>query len=209
MITEGMFITLEGPEGSGKSTLITKLSPLLQERGYKVMITREPGGIAIAEEIRAILHNKEYTMMDARTEALLYAAARRQHLAEKVMPALKEGYIVICDRFVDSSLAYQGYARGLGINHIWNMNQFAIEDCMPQLTVYLDIEPSVGLERIYKDSNREINRLDLESISFHERVREGYVYLAERFKNRIVTVDAHQPAGIVLEKVLQIIEERL
>ena len=209
MSTKGMFITLEGPEGSGKSTLITKLSPLLQERGYKVMVTREPGGIAIAEDIRAILHNKEYTMMDARTEALLFTAARRQHLAEKVIPALREGYIVICDRFVDSSLAYQGYARGLGIDHIWNMNQFAIEDCMPQLTIYLDIEPSVGLERIYRDHNREINRLDLESISFHERVREGYVQLAERFKNRIVTVDAHQPAGIVLEKVLQIIEERL
>ncbi len=204
-----MFITLEGPEGSGKSTLITKLSPLLQERGYKVMITREPGGIAIAEEIRAILHNKDYTMMDARTEALLYAAARRQHLAEKVIPALKKGYIVICDRFVDSSLAYQGYARGLGIDHIWNMNQFAIEDCMPQLTIYLDIDPSVGLERIHKDHDREINRLDLESISFHERVREGYVHLAERFKDRIITVDAHQPAGIVLEKTLQIIEERL
>ncbi|WP_129730977.1 MULTISPECIES: dTMP kinase [Bacillaceae] len=209
MSTKGMFITLEGPEGSGKSTLITKLSPLLQERGYKVMVTREPGGIAIAEDIRAILHNKEYTMMDARTEALLFTAARRQHLAEKVIPALREGYIVICDRFVDSSLAYQGYARGLGVEQIWNMNQFAIEDCMPQLTVYLDIEPSVGLERIYQDHNREINRLDLESISFHERVREGYVQLAERFKNRIVTVDAHQPAGIVLEKVLQIIEERL
>ena len=173
------------------------------------MVTREPGGIAIAEDIRAILHNKEYTMMDARTEALLFTAARRQHLAEKVIPALREGYIVICDRFVDSSLAYQGYARGLGVEQIWNMNQFAIEDCMPQLTVYLDIEPSVGLERIYQDHNREINRLDLESISFHERVREGYVQLAERFKNRIVTVDAHQPAGIVLEKVLQIIEERL
>ncbi|MFB9758733.1 dTMP kinase [Ectobacillus funiculus] len=209
MSTKGMFITLEGPEGSGKSTLITKLSPLLQERGYKVMVTREPGGIAIAEDIRAILHNKEYTMMDARTEALLFTAARRQHLAEKVIPALREGYIVICDRFVDSSLAYQGYARGLGVEQIWNMNQFAIEDCMPQLTVYLDIEPSVGLERIYQDHNREINRLDLESISFHERVREGYVQLAERFKNRIVTVDAHQPAGIVLEKVLQLIEERL
>lgn len=205
----GMFITLEGPEGSGKSTLIAKLLPALQDKGHRVIMTREPGGITIAEEIRALLHKKEYTMMDARTEALLFAAARRQHLVGKVIPALEEGQIVICDRFVDSSLAYQGYARGLGVDRIWSMNQFAIEDCMPQLTVYLDIEPAVGLERIHKDRNREVNRLDLESLSFHERVREGYLQLAERFCDRIVTVDANHPPEVVFENVMQIIISRL
>lgn len=205
----GIFITLEGPEGSGKTTVIAKLLNTLQEKGYRVIATREPGGIAIAEDIRTILHKQDYTMMDARTEALLYAAARRQHLTEKVMPALEEGYIVICDRFVDSSLAYQGHARGLGMEQIWSINQFAIQDCMPHVTLYLDIEPSVGLQRIYQDENREVNRLDLEELSFHERVREGYLQLVESFPERIVAIDAGQAPEIVFKEVLQVVEEKL
>jgi dTMP kinase len=205
----GTFITIEGPDGSGKSTILQMLFHYFQEQGYKVMATREPGGIRIAEEIRSIIHDTENTMMDARTEALLYAAARRQHLAEKVMPALQDGYIVLCDRFIDSSLAYQGYARGLGIERVFEINRFATEDCMPHVTIYLDLEPSIGLQRIHKDAGREINRLDLEGIEFHERVRKGYLQLAERFKERITVVDADAPLEEVFENVKKVIEEKL
>ncbi|MEN1939040.1 dTMP kinase [Paenibacillus sp. 102] len=206
---KGLFVTIEGPEGSGKSTLIKKLLPYFEKKEQKVIATREPGGIAISEEIREILHKQEYTMMEARTEALLYAAARRQHLVEKVMPALERNYLVLCDRFIDSSLAYQGYARGLGIDKIFEINRFATEDCMPSLTIYLDIEPEVGLARIEKDANREVNRLDMESMKFHERVREGYLQLVDRFSNRIVVVNADQPIEKIMEEVIQLIEDKL
>ncbi|PFE00209.1 dTMP kinase [Bacillus cereus] len=206
---KGLFVTIEGPEGSGKSTLITKLLPYFEKKEQKVMATREPGGIAISEEIRAILHKQEYTMMEARTEALLYAAARRQHLVEKVIPALERNYLVLCDRFIDSSLAYQGYARGLGIDKVFEINRFATEDCMPSLTIYLDIEPEVGLARIEKDDNREVNRLDMESITFHKRVREGYLQVIDRFSDRIVVVNADQPMEKIVEEVVQLIEDKL
>lgn len=206
---KGLFVTIEGPEGSGKSTLLTKLLPYFEKKEQKVMATREPGGIVISEEIRTILHKKEYTMMEARTEALLYAAARRQHLVEKVMPALEKGYLVLCDRFIDSSLAYQGYARGLGIDKVFEINRFATEDCMPGLTIYLDIEPEVGLSRIEKDEEREVNRLDLESISFHKRVREGYLQVVDRFPDRIVVVNADQSIDEIVAEVVQLIEGKL
>lgn len=206
---KGLFVTIEGPEGSGKSTLITKLLPYFEKKAKKVIATREPGGIAISEDIRTILHKQEYTMMEARTEALLYAAARRQHLVEKVMPALKENYLVLCDRFIDSSLAYQGYARGLGIDKVFEINRFATEDCMPGLTIYLDIEPEVGLARIEKDSGREVNRLDMESITFHKRVREGYLQVVERFSDRIAVVNADQPMEKIVEEAIQLIEGKL
>jgi dTMP kinase len=131
--------------------------------------------------------------MDARTEALLYAAARRQHLVEKVAPALKQGKIIICDRFIDSSLAYQGHARGLGIEEVLTINQFAIENMMPQLTLYFDLAPEIGLQRINRHSGREVNRLDLETIEFHQKVREGYLLLAERFSSRITRINASRP----------------
>ncbi|WP_369903405.1 dTMP kinase [Bacillus manliponensis] len=206
---KGLFVTIEGPEGSGKSTLITKLLPYFEAKGQRVLATREPGGIQISEEIRTILHKKEHTMMEARTEALLYAAARRQHLVEKVMPALEKDYLVLCDRFIDSSLAYQGYARGLGVDKVFEINRFATEDCMPALTIYLDIKPEAGLARITQDENREVNRLDLESIEFHHAVRTGYLQLVDRFKDRIVVVNADQTMDIVAQEVIQLIEQKL
>ncbi len=145
-MTRGIFITFEGPDGAGKSTIIDMVAKQLGN----VLLTREPGGIDIAEQIRAVILNKENTAMDPRTEALLYAAARRQHLIEKVRPALDEGKIVLCDRFVDSSLAYQGYARGLGIEEVFAINQFAIENLMPELTIYFEIEPELGLSGLTK-----------------------------------------------------------
>jgi dTMP kinase len=134
------FITLEGVEGSGKSTLINFIRDSIESNGKKVVVTREPGGIDIAEQIRSVILDKKNIKMDGRTEALLYAAARRQHLVETVIPSLNEGNIVLCDRFIDSSLAYQGYARGLGINEVFSVNKFAIEDLMPDLTLYLDLD---------------------------------------------------------------------
>ncbi|MFC5775495.1 dTMP kinase [Ectobacillus antri] len=201
------FITIEGPEGSGKTTLLAKLVPVLQQEGYNVLLTREPGGIEISEKIREIIHDPSHLAMDARTEALLYAAARRQHLVEKVIPALERGIIVICDRFIDSSLAYQGFARGLGMENILEVNRFATEGCMPDLTIYLDIEPEVGLARIHKDNEREINRLDLEGVSFHHKVREGYLQLLNLFPERIKRIEGDQEADQVLQDVLYLVKQ--
>jgi len=197
----GVFITFEGPEGAGKSTIIHLVANELPD----ALVTREPGGIDIAEQIRNVILKKENTAMDARTEALLYAAARRQHLIEKVKPALETGKIVLCDRFVDSSLAYQGHARGLGIEEVFSINQFAIENLMPDLTIYFDIEPEVGLERINKNKGREINRLDLENLEFHNKVREGYHMVIDRFPNRVVSVQAGATIEEVLSQTMNII----
>ncbi|MBM4765335.1 dTMP kinase [Bacillus sp. B15-48] len=200
-MTQGLFISMEGPEGAGKTTIIRMLTSKLEQEGITVIATREPGGIDIAEQIRNVILNTNNTAMDARTEALLYAAARRQHLVEKVRPALAEGKLVLCDRFIDSSLAYQGHARGLGIDEVYSINQFAIEDLMPRMTFYFDLEPHIGLERIRKNDHREVNRLDLETIHFHEKVREGYLFLVEKFPNRIVKIDAAKPISEVFAEV--------
>jgi len=190
-LSGGLFITVEGGEGAGKTTLIAALQERFRrDHGRDVIVTREPGGIPIAEAIRAVILDRAHTRMDGRTEALLYAAARRQHLVEKIIPALRRGEIVLCDRFVDSSLAYQGHARGLGIREVWEINRFATEDCMPHLTLLLDIEPEQGLSRISADGGREINRLDVESLAFHRKVREGYRIVADMFPQRIVPLDA-------------------
>ncbi|WP_071393089.1 dTMP kinase [Bacillus tuaregi] len=202
---KGVFITIEGPEGAGKTTIIEMLMDKLNSEGYSVVSTREPGGIEIAEKIRSVILDKENKAMDARTEALLYAAARRQHLVEKVLPAIENGYIVICDRFIDSSLAYQGHARGLGIDEVFSINQFAIDEMMPDATFYFDIDPEIGLERINRDKGREINRLDLEGFEFHRKVREGYQILCKRFPGRIVEIDASQS----VEAVFQNVEDKL
>lgn len=203
----GMFITFEGPEGAGKTTILNKLKDILQEQGYKVLQTREPGGISISEQIREVLLNKENGAMDERTEALLYAAARRQHLVEKVLPALEEGTMVLCDRFIDSSLAYQGYARGLGVDAVYQINRFAIGETMPNLTLYFDIDPKEGLARIQANEDREVNRLDMEKLSFHEKVREGYLMLVDRFPERMKVVEASASIEMVLEKSLAIIQD--
>lgn len=186
----GKFITFEGGEGSGKTTMIKKLSAHLEDKKMPYLITREPGGIDIAEKIRSIILNPEHTTMDARTEALLYAAARRQHLAEKVIPALQNGVMVLSDRFVDSSLAYQGYARGLGMEEVRSINEFATDHLSPDLTLYFDITPEQGLARIAANQGREVNRLDMENLSFHDKVREGYLILAKQEPHRIQIIDA-------------------
>lgn len=209
MVQQGTFITFEGPEGAGKTTVIMELYKRLKDGGHNVMMTREPGGIRIAEKIREVILDNRHQEMDAKTEALLYAAARRQHLAEKVIPALAEGSIILCDRFVDSSLAYQGYARGLGVDEVLSINEFAIGEMMPDLTVFFDIDPEVGLARISNNDTREQNRLDNESIQFHHKVYEGYQELILRYPNRIVTTDASLSEAEVTENVWKIICSQL
>lgn len=198
----GHLISFEGGEGSGKSTVLKLLSESLIQKGYKVVCTREPGGIEIAEQIRNVILDKKNVAMDAKTEALLYAAARRQHLVEKIIPELDKGSIVLCDRFIDSSLTYQGYARGLAFEDILSINQFALEGYMPDMTLYLDVNPEVGLSRIEKDGAREVNRLDLESLEFHSKVREGYQKLLKRFPERMRLINAEGDIEGVLDAVL-------
>ncbi|WP_453992580.1 dTMP kinase [Bacillus nitroreducens] len=205
----GYFITFEGPEGAGKTTIVEILQDELTKRGFEVITTREPGGIDIAEQIRSVILDKNNTNMDSRTEALLYAASRRQHLVEKVIPALEEGKIVLCDRFIDSSLAYQGYARDLGIDEVLSINEFAIDGIMPSLTLFFDIKPEKGLTRIGKNDTREVNRLDLEKLSFHQRVYEGYLTVSERFKERFQTINADQSVEEVAKEALAVIEKHL
>ena len=204
-----MFITLEGPEGSGKTTAVNAAVRELEKLGYSIVRTREPGGTPIAEQIRNVILDKANTAMDPRTEALLYAASRRQHLVEKVWPAVKEGKIVICDRYLDSSLAYQGGARGLGIENILNINMFATEGTFPDLTLLFDIEPEVGLARIAANANREVNRLDLEKLDFHKNVRNTFLDLAKRYPDRFVIIDASKSQEEVAKATLDVILARL
>ena len=204
-----MFITIEGTEGSGKTTVAKELAKLLTSNGYEVVHTREPGGTPISESIRNVILDKNNTSMDGRTEALLYAASRRQHLVEKIWPALKEGKIVLCDRFLDSSLAYQGYARGLGYDEVLNINLFAIENTYPDLTLFFVIEPEAGLQRIAKNKNREVNRLDLEKLPFHQKVYDAFIELSKKFPERYVTIDASQSLEKVIEDAYNAILERL
>lgn len=205
----GHFITIEGNEGAGKSTIAVMMLDYLREKGLTVVATREPGGIAIAEQIRAIVLDNGNTAMDGRTEALLYAAARRQHFVEKIVPTLEQGKTILCDRFVDSSLAYQGFARGLGIDEVMSINAFAIEGVFPDLTIYLDVDPEVGIERIHAHGDREINRLDLESMAFHHRVREGYLKALARYPYRIVRVDANPAVEDVFAAVADVLDRFL
>ena len=206
---KGMFITLEGPEGSGKTTAVNFAVNELEKLGYDVVRTREPGGTPISEQIRNVILDKANTSMDGRTEALLYAASRRQHLVEKVWPALKEGKLVVCDRYLDSSLAYQGGARGLGVDNILNVNLFAMENTFPDLTLLFDIEPEIGLARISKNSEREVNRLDLEKLEFHKKVRNTFLELAKRYPERFIIIDASKSMEEVGKATLDAILSRL
>jgi len=207
MKQKGYFITFEGPDGSGKTTISNLVYQKLKDNQFDCVYTREPGGIEIAEKIRDIILNPEHITMDKKTEALLYAASRRQHLIEKVLPALENNKIVICDRFVDSSLAYQGVGRDIGFDEVYAINEFAIEGHLPDLTIFLDIDAETGLKRIQDRAFKD--RLDLEDISFHERVFEGYQEVLRKFKKRIVLVDARKTIDEIVEDSYRIIVERL
>lgn len=204
-----MFVTIEGPEGSGKSSVTKEVVKLLEAEGETVVLTREPGGTPIAEEIRNVILDKANTAMDPVTEALLYAASRRQHLVEKIWPLSKEGKIVISDRFLDSSLAYQGGARGIGIDKVLALNQYATDGFYPDLTLLFDLDPRIGMQRIAANNNREVNRLDLEKIEFHDKVRQTFLELAKRFNDRFVVLDASKPFDEVVQDAYKAINDRI
>ena len=204
-----MFITFEGPDGAGKSTIIKLVHEKLLQDGFNIVLTREPGGTPIAEKIRDIILDNSNQALDARTEALLYAASRRQHLVEKIWPALKEGKIVLCDRFLDSSLAYQGGGRNLGVENVLNINLFATENTYPDLTLFFDVSPEVGLARVSKDKKRVADRLDNENENFHDKVYKTFKEIIEQNKKRIVVIDASKSIDEVVETTYKIIKERL
>jgi len=203
---KGLFISFEGTEGSGKTSIIKEVEKYFLDKGRQVLTTREPGGIRISEKIRDILLDKNHTEMDARTEALLFAASRRQHLVEKIRPALKEGKLILCDRFVDSSLVYQGIARNLGIDEVMQINQFAIENTFPDMTIFVDVLPEVGLQRVFSTANREVNRLDLEKLQFHQVIYQGYMDLIQKYPDRIKRIDGQKPIKEVSKEAIALIE---
>lgn len=205
----GRFISFEGPDGAGKTSVLTAIrTGLVNQLGDQVVYTREPGGNPIAEQVRAVLLDKQNGAMDDWTEALLYAASRRQHVVETLKPALEAGKLILCDRYLDSSIAYQGGGRELGIDRIWALNEYAIDGLLPDLTIFLDLPVETGLARIEKGRAETINRLDEQTTNFHRRVRQTYLTLAERFPERIVKVNANQELARVIEDVRSAIHAR-
>ncbi len=202
----GLFITIEGSDGSGKSTQIRLLTDFLKEQGLTFLVTREPGGTKISEAIRALLLDKNNREMSPETEMLLYAASRAQHVAELIRPALEKGTIVICDRFLDSSIAYQGYGRGLGPEKVIEINSIAVRDCLPDLTFFLKLNPSLGQARI---KNRAHDRLELEQTTFHDSVFSGYLALEKDYPERIVGIEAEDSVEAIFKKILPPLQKLL
>ena len=202
---KGYFVTLEGCEGSGKSTQLKLLEDYLDKGGYDVIYTREPGGTPISEEIRKILLGGKNVEMSDETEALLFAAARAQHIKEKILPAIAEGKTVVCDRYVHSSLVYQGYARGLG-EFVEKVNSYALENCMPDVTIFLDITPERAFAR--KGGADADDRLEQSGIDFHRRVYDGYVRMAEKFPDHFVRVNADRGIDEVFAEILDTLRQK-
>lgn len=206
MVNKGFFITLEGCEGSGKSTQLQLLQNFLQESGKDFIFTREPGGTPIAEQIRKIILDGNNVEMQDETEALLYASARVQHIKEKIIPAKNSGKIIVCDRYIDSSFAYQAYARGLGMEFVSGVNVYAMQNCMPDLTFFLDISPREAFIR--KGGADEGDRLEQSGIAFHEKVYQGYLSLAKQFPQRIAVIDARKTAEQVFDQIVSELKKR-
>lgn len=203
----GLFIALEGPDGSGKSTIIKLIGNYLKDKGIEFVMTREPGGTLIGEEIRHIVLDEKNTGISDETEALLYAAARGQHVHEKILPSLEEGKLVLCERFVLSSLAYQGVGRGLGIEKVKAINDFAIRGVYPDLILFFHVDPEVTLER--KTGNQGGDRLEQEGNDFHKTVYEGYMELLKLYPKNIKVIDATKSIEEVLEQSIKEVEDLL
>ncbi len=200
----GVFITFEGPDGSGKTTQIRLLAEYLNAKGYPVVMTREPGGTRISEDIRTIILDPENKEMDDMTEALLYAAARAQHVAQLIKPSVEEGKIVLSDRFMDSSIAYQGYGRELG-DKIRIINEYAVAGMHPDLTFFLDLSAEAGISRANK--RQKLDRLEQESIAFHKKVYEGYLELSKIYSDRYVIIDASRSIEEISKDIVGKFEE--
>lgn len=201
----GIFISLEGSDGAGKSTQAQLLSQYLIDAGYQVVMTREPGGTGISEQIREILLNPENMEMVNRTEMLLYAAARAQHVEQVIIPALQQGKVVICDRFIDSTIAYQGFGRGFEIDFLNHVNQLATGGLVPHITLLFDIPLEVGLERIKTTRKNKEDRLEQQAKEFYLKVREGYLHLAKKYPERIKLVPANQS----IEEVFTVVKSHI
>lgn len=210
---KGQFITLEGGEGSGKTTLLHQLAAFLTQKGYEVITTREPGGTHLGETIRDwVLQQHSTPAIGSQAELLLFLAARAQHIEEKILPALQAGKIVLCDRFNDSTVAYQGGARGLGIDYVQNLCRLVCGNVLPQLTLFLNVSPDVGLARsrqAHKDHapNGELDRIESEQLSFHRKIQETLLKLAKREPLRIYTINADASQESVLQEAIKAIEE--
>ncbi|MGX7111773.1 dTMP kinase [Gemella cuniculi] len=200
---KGKFITVEGTDGSGKTTFINFASEYLKSKGYKVITTREPGGTEFSEKVRELLFDTSNNI-DAKTESLLFCASRRDHIMKKIIPYVKEGYIVICDRFVDSSIAYQSYGRSLKKQDIIDINSYATDGLTPDLTLYFSVDVSVGLART--KGRGENNRMDLEGLTFYKNVKKGYDDLSKEYSERIKVIDANKPYKDVEKEGLNILE---
>ncbi len=203
---EGIFITMEGPDGSGKTTQIDLLKKYLEHKGYDIVIAREPGGTTIGEAIREIILNPDYKEMGHMTELLLYASARAQLVNQVIKPALAEGKAVICDRFVESSAVYQGIGRGLGVDTVYEVNNFALGDVKPKLTIFMDLDAEDGIKR--KKKQAELDRMEQEDLSFHKRVVEGYRQLAKLYPERIVPINATLPIDEIHSMIVKEVEQR-
>ncbi len=204
----GLFITLEGGEGSGKTTLAKKLQEWLEMQGREVVLTREPGGSPLADELRSMV--LERASIPPKAELLLFLAARADHVETVIKPALAKGKVVLCDRFQDSSVAYQGYARGLGIVETLRLSEFSTGNLLPQLTLYLDIDPAAGLERAKKAIKREkTDRMETEKLEFHQKVRRGFLTLAELFPRRIRIINAADTPESVFNQAINLIKPQL
>ncbi|HML37121.1 MAG TPA: dTMP kinase [Bacillota bacterium] len=202
---KGLFITFEGPDGSGKTTQIERLKTFIQSKGYDALLTREPGGTPIGEKIRELVLDKNNTEMDYMTEALLYAAARAQHVAQVIRPALEAGRTVICDRFMDSSIVYQGYGRKLG-DCVRVINEYAVGGCFPDITFLLKVDPAIGKGRIKAS---EQDRLELEKLDYHRTVFQAYEELERRYPKRIIGIDAERSIDAISREIREHIERLL
>ncbi len=205
-MSKGLFITFEGLDGAGKSTQIHKVKEIFEKKGYEVVLTREPGGTQISEKIRNIILDNNNDEMSFVTEALLYAASRAQHVHEKIKPALDAGKVVICDRYVHSSIAYQGYGRQLGADRVMQINSYAIEGIMPDISFFILLPSDKAMERL-KNSQRELDRLEVEEIDFFERIEKGYNQIAEDYDN-IIKIDASKSVDEIAEEIKYWIEKR-
>ena len=202
---KGLFVSFEGGEGSGKSSVINVVKERLEADGYKVIITREPGGVNVSEQIRNVILAVD-NQMSKETEALLYAASRVEHLYAKVLPLLAEGYIVLSDRYLDSSLAYQGYARGIGIENVLEINMFA-KEYLPKVTYFFDVRPEVGLARI--KGREKIDRLDLETLDFHQKVYEGYLEVCKMYPERVKSINGEREINLIIDEIYNDIKKYL